>query len=820
MKTSPRSTVRSRKRGSALITVILFSFVLLLLTGSVMQWSLTERRLNSRSGYWLEARNAAEAVAEYGCYQVANAFNVKMSPTFGSTGTNPISFPSSLATSFFSGSHVVTSSIELKAGTVTNVPASGLYYIDPNDLNNRFDPMVGRYCYRRDVTILSKATVQPPSGPPITAYIEEKVSVRGAPLFAYAIFYSTNDLEFHPNPQMDIYGPVHVNGNLFTGPVGSAALTFHGPVTASGNVFHAWRGTTTIAQQDGGTIGASTNVNFSTDGTTNGSPTSMLVSGVWKDSTNGNTGSTSGLANLTAAVTAARSIAFGQFASQTWKGNLQTASMGITPYNPMGFSEVVGTSGGADIHATDSIADNGANVGTGAGYGHGYGPHSLIEPVLAPPATTDPYYTAKRSIEEAKFANRAGLYMKVTVADALGLSVTATLYGDPHSAPAGTPSGDVGPNGGLRLAAITLTANSSTGAVTASGAIGTFPTNVIKYIPAVRDGSNNLTTGMYDQHQSKNINLVQIDMGTLKTALTNMKTVAAPVMNTDIVKQDGTKWGVGTTNPPGYDTYTSSSTGWNGGVYIDIAQPSSSAYQSAVILANGQVASGSTLTPTPANAANGADGLTLATNAPVYILGNYNANGTVTTAANDNSALYPDDSPGTAIGSSIQSPAAIAADAVTILSPDYFRTNSTSKLVPASNVSGPAYSSYNTAAPSASSSTEVAAALITGTLETSPNASGTQIFSGGVHNLPRFLENWGSNTVAIRGSLVSMFSSRIQTADWSISYYQPPVRRWGFDQTFANGKYPPVCPQVISYRRVDFSYILNAAQYAAKVSAL
>jgi hypothetical protein len=100
----------------------------------------------------------------------------------------------------------------------------------------------------------------------------------------------------------------------------------------------------------------------------------------------------------------------------------------------MGFSEVVGTSGGVDIQATDLIADDGANVGTGAGYGHGYGPLSLIEPSMALPSTSDPNYTAKQSIEEAKFADRAGLYLKVVV-NAAGAVTSSTLLGDPHSAP-------------------------------------------------------------------------------------------------------------------------------------------------------------------------------------------------------------------------------------------------------------------------------------------------------------------------------------------------------------------------------------------------
>ena len=96
--------------------------------------------------------------------------------------------------------------------------------------------------------------------------------------------------------------------------------------------------------------------------------------------------------------------------------------------------------------------------------------------------------------------------------------------------------------------------------------------------------------------------------------------------------------------------------------------------------------------------------------------------------------------------------------------------------------------------------------------------------------MPRFLENWSSTIVAIRGSLVNMYNNRIAVAGWSISYYSPPTRLWGFDKIFANGNFPPICPQVISYRRVDFTYIdrtyngttysNNAAAYAAAVSGL
>ena len=50
-------------------------------------------------------------------------------------------------------------------------------------------------------------------------------------------------------------------------------------------------------------------------------------------------------------------------------------------------------------------------------------------------------------------------------------------------------------------------------------------------------------------------------------------TAAAPVAGTDIVKQDGTKWGSGTANT-GFDPYTPASTGWNGGIYVDVTSAS------------------------------------------------------------------------------------------------------------------------------------------------------------------------------------------------------------------------------------------------------
>jgi len=831
MKPLPPSS-SSIRRGSALITVLLFTFMLVTLVASIMQWSLSERRLNIRSSCWLEARNAAEAVAEYGCYQVAQAFNQQMYPTFGGNGTANITFPSSVASSFFSGSNVDTSSVAITVGGVTKIPSSGLYYINPLDKNNTYDPMVGRYVYRRDVIVLTKATVNPPAGggPPVTSYIEETVSVRGAPLFAYAIFYSGNDLEFGETPLMDIYGPVHVNGNLFvtpSGPSGStpSALTFHGPVTASGDVYHAWRGTTGTAQEGSSIMSQSVAVNFATDTSSTGNPVSMRnASSVWDDSTMGadyilsgtNAGQQNGLALLQSLVTPAVSAQFSQYASQTWHGNLQTGAMGIMPYNPMGFTEPVAVDSSSNpILANSSSADDAATVGTtaatepnsatalGTGYGHGYGPHSLIEPPMTLPATSDPYYTAKTAIEQQKFSNKAGLYVQVNAANG-----NIVLYGDPNSAPAGTPTTSLGPNGGIQL--------------------GTAPAKVFQYIPYTTNATNNtVKTGLYDQHQSAGVNLLQIDMGALKTALTDMMANTTTSGGDIVASNNSTKWGSSSTP---YDQYTPGSTGWNGGVYVEV-KGSSGSNETAVVLSNGVVASGNSLIPN----ANGINGLTVATNAPVYILGSFNADGTVTPANSTyTSAAYPDDAAsGTAPINSKQIPVAIAGDAVTLLSSGYFgsgnviSTNTTTTVATANTMSsGSAYNSYNSLAPHASGSVEVAAAIISGTVPTSPDSTGTQQYSGGVHNFPRFLENWSNTagtvqyTVAVRGSMVCMYNSRIATAGWRQAYYNAPVRLWGYDQIFAAGRFPPICPTVLSYRRVDFTYIKNSGAYTAELNSL
>jgi hypothetical protein len=88
-----------------------------------------------------------------------------------------------------------------------------------------------------------------------------------------------------------------------------------------------------------------------------------------------------------------------------------------------------------------------------------------------------------------------------------------------------------------------------------------------------------------------------------------------------------------------------------------------------------------------------------------------------------------------------------------------------------------------------------------------PNGS----YGGGLENFPRFLENWGgSGTGRIlhyRGSLVSLFESkyaRLHRWAWR-TYYNPPQRDWQFDLRFRDpNNLPPGTPTAGSVAQVAY----------------
>jgi hypothetical protein len=186
-------------------------------------------------------------------------------------------------------------------------------------------------------------------------------------------------------------------------------------------------------------------------------------------------------------------------------------------------------------------------------------------------------------------------------------------------------------------------------------------------------------------------------------------------------------------------------------------------------------------------------GLTIASQNPIYIQGDYNTGTSATvlpTSVPANSTGNPSgtDSP-TAPGYTRKA-SSVLGDAVMFLSNSWNDANSSLSLSnrTASNTT------YNTA-------------VLSGFLPSGyTNPSGTQYgYSGGANNFPRFLETWSSRTCTYTGSMVQLFNSQTFTGAWGLgSIYAPPTRRWNFDNNFLNNA-PPGSLICVVYSRGTWS---------------
>jgi len=132
-------------------------------------------------------------------------------------------------------------------------------------------------------------------------------------------------------------------------------------------------------------------------------------------------------------------------------------------------------------------------------------------------------------------------------------------------------------------------------------------------------------------------------------------------------------------------------------------------------------------------------------------------------------------------------PAAICADAVTYLSNSWNDT----------------YSNYSYGYRNATATT-VNASMITGDLDTD-----VQTYSGGLANLPRFLENWAGRDFTLRGSMVALWRTRQASGYWhygdSYAYYSAPTRNYVFDTDLNDpNKLPPATPAVRVFNRTGW----------------
>lgn len=190
-------------------------------------------------------------------------------------------------------------------------------------------------------------------------------------------------------------------------------------------------------------------------------------------------------------------------------------------------------------------------------------------------------------------------------------------------------------------------------------------------------------------------------------------------------------------------------------------------------------------------------GLTIASENPAYIQGDYNANSQ---------------------GNGWNDPhvaTSVSADAMTFLSDNWNDYNSF--LFPyqhASAASSPSPVTAGSLGRRGGYTTFYRVAIAAGKTVSFPQPGGTgQDFGtdGGVHNFLRYIENWGGQTLNYRGSIINLFYSRqaVGTFKCCNLVYSPPSRGYQFDVEFLNPQLlPPRTPLFRDINTTGFTQML------------
>lgn len=711
MKRPPFTSARS-DRGSVILIVLIFTSVLALIAGSLLSYTLTERRLNHGNMLRFQAKNAAEAALEYAAAETKARLTNNLNFASTEFSTAPITAHTArLGTLLAQGAGewnaVDPTEVELWASQVSEPVRR---FVDPNNAGNDFDPLRGQTVGSQSVRFLAKAVAEDAVGKSI-GYATQSIEVRDASLFNYAIFYNL-DMEFHPSPSMMVVGPVHANESTYL--TENNGLVFTDTMTTAGQFIIGTKNSPT-GRPSGRNIQFSTGVDDNADGVTD-----LLT--VNNPTVNGSAVGSYVDSNLEDRVSDRN---FRDVASQAWNGYVQDSAHGVTRQTPPG-------------------------VITGPQA------HDLIEP-------PDP--TGNVAREAQKFSNKAGLYFLVeNDGDVFAFHNTNDVVDFKASA-------------------------------NRNAFVATNPDKIVVPPPGLIENQRR----MYDHREKNWINTVDFDLGVMREAV--LATTAGAPENFQI---NGADWDLDDPTLNGR---------WNGIIYVDVESPltgfnssgttyradssttvnqgSGSGSRTAVRLLNAEVLPNRRAAD-PTNAFL-PEGLSVATNAAIYAVGNFNADGSLQADLSD--MITPEAN---------EVPAAIIADAINILSEAWdTRDFDTNQVVPSGDIT-----SGDTSRPNAHD-TELSAAFLTGIVETTGTSSSQ--YSGGVENYPRFHERWSGRSLRYRGSIVALFASEVATGRWSDARYGAPRREWGFNSMFGGQRrYPPGTPIIRTFRRLDYRDITKA----------
>jgi hypothetical protein len=795
-------------RGSSLIIVVVLCAFTLFLIGSYLKSLSNHSKISYRSTLHNEGRNAAEGVAEYAVAELHR--RSQANPSFG-VGANPnplTGFTLSTENLAFIApgngySHVVASSVAFKNSLLSNAPSMP-QAIDPEDPVNSQDPSIDQTPLSiRSMNIFAKASVlDPQTNQPITSYVSTNVQIRDQTWFNYAIFYNM-DLEFHAGPNFTVYGPVHTNATAYMTAGDSNKLQFFSTLGAVGKLYRYDKYTGDTSGGHGGTVECN-------------NKSGMLAANMYSMATNRDS----------------RYATFHDYATSRWKSFVQDDSFSVTKFNPPGMREYV--------------PENFATTGTKEMRNNGY---LMIEPQLSsvvghvnPYTAINDYGYKGLDSENLKFSALSGFIIQVkppasvgaapqwrlvsyqatdttkhlsadnlpardTTTDLPIIAVTIDPFNDKDDVDFPTPGSGAVIKRSLKTALLDAIVSipyrdaGTTATVWGNGtsSLSSFtpasPATATAHYPVYdRREGHSYTTGGGDVAVPMRgaMNVLKIDFAKLNTLLNDTTGKwFAPYGSTTLVYSPALRYtgvvyvqfplaAIDTTRFP----FPVGSTA-NG----DMIRPAQGANPGATAKTPGYavlVTNGGTV-PQLVSGADIPDGFTIATNGLMYIWGNFNSDGSSGTG----SSRLPD--------STAERPALIAADAVTVLSAN----------------SAFSFSTMATAKASTSSFTEVSAAILTGLLPTQPGTD--LIWSGGVHNLVRLLEDWNGD-YRFRGSLGVIYESEVAKGRYheghNSYYYDPPTRDMGYHQYLSQGRFPPATPIKRTVRRMNLQDI-TAAVYNA-----
>ncbi len=163
-----------------------------------------------------------------------------------------------------------------------------------------------------------------------------------------------------------------------------------------------------------------------------------------------------------------------------------------------------------------------------------------------------------------------------------------------------------------------------------------------------------------------------------------------------------------------------------------------------------------------------ARGLTVISDKPVYIEGNYNLTNRFTTN---------------------NLPCLVGGDAVTLLSTNWQDAISSNRVCSGRKAMN---TTFNTV-------------IMTGNTDTQKGQ-----YNGGLENVLRFLEDWGSSKAIYNGSIIDLWNSRIATNAWvspsTDKYYTAPVRVWAYDPILRHSA-PPGMTRVFGMEELEWKVI-------------